>query len=104
MKVKLKVLSFELGDSYIQENDVVVSFSYEALSNSEIRFSLSAHAGQTESLYRFQLNLVYMIDIENMIFDTEDALIENCINAIIPSFSELIIAIDPIVRQEDERH
>lgn len=102
MKAKLDALSLEVEDTFLQGNDVHVEFEYEYLNDYEVKFFLFTYVGKSQYEYRFCLKMVYIVDFENKKIEDEVSMIQESIDAILPSITDFIIAVDTHI--QDRRH
>lgn len=102
MRVRLDALEFELGNPYIQNNDVHVTFEYEELKQNELEIFLMTYVGGDEKLlsYRYRLKLIYIVDMNGVEYHDKDEMICEAIHFITPSLSELIMVLDSVVKEE----
>lgn len=103
MNVRLDALQFDLGNPFIKSNDVHVHFEYERLEDNDVKLFMSSYVGNETDTYRFHIKLVYIVHFDTYIEDDE-RLVQETIDSILPSFTELIVILDSVVKEEKERH
>lgn len=101
-KIKLEALDVIVADSYLNDNDVHVNFEYEKLSEKELKLVLEAHIGKDQDCYRFFMKVIYHIEFQYYYHD-DNEMIENAIHIVIEPFMDLVIMIDQIVQEPQER-
>lgn len=102
MDPKIEALEYKRGNSFVFENDVQVNFEYEKLVNHQVKFFMTAYVGKNQTNYRFCLKLIYIIDMIHEHMDDND-IAKEAIKSIIPSFTQLIILLDPIEYEDNEK-
>lgn len=99
MKVQIQSIIIEVKNFYTDVNDVFINFEYEK-NEKDVKLFLKSFVGKNSlGFYRYSMDLDYLIqDIEN--YDSEQELINECINSIIPSLSQVIISIDSLIKNQ----
>lgn len=101
MKAVLDALNFEAGNLCNSNSEVHVQFEYEKLKERRVKFYLHVYVGVEEiDDFRFYVKIIYIIDCEDMIFDDDQVMIENAIQCMIPSLTQIVITLDTLVKEE----
>lgn len=103
MNLRLDAMTVDIDNVYLEMNEVHVHFEYEYFNENVMKLFLFSYVGESENDYRFCLKTIYMIDFENKRMNSEEEMIQECIEAIIPSLTELIMTIDSLLK-EKRRH
>lgn len=105
MKVVLDDLAITKGNPFNMGSKVIVHFEYQPyLDGHTYKFFVFAYVGNNENDYRFLMRVVYIVDFEETVIFDPSLFVNNIVNAIIPSLTDLIYAIDPMIKENDERH
>lgn len=101
MDARIEALQYDRGNPFVFENDVHVDFEYEKLANQQLKLFMTAYIGESQENYRFRLKLIYIIDMMHEYMD-ETSIAKEAVESVVPSFTQLIILLDPIECEDDE--
>lgn len=100
MKIFLDDIALTKGNPFNFESNVIVHFEYQPyLDGHTYKFYVFAYVGVDEKDYRFLIKIVYIVDFEGIQIMDLYIFIEDIVNAIIPSLTHLICAIDPMIKE-----
>lgn len=103
MELRLDGLNITVENPYVEENDVFVDFEYDETDRNELKFFLKVFVGKEDSDCRFSMKIIYLIDLENEIFDDDYIMIRNCMQMISESMIEVILVLDNLIKKSKER-
>ena len=101
-KIRLDALKVKVSDPYMDSHEVIVNFEYERLSKNEMKFFLEVYLGEDQFHYCFLLKIIFIIEFQYEIHD-ENQLLDESISLMIEPLMNIIIMIDTMVHQEQER-
>lgn len=100
--IRLDAMSVTLSNMSVKDNDIHVNFEYEKLSEKEIKIFLDTYVGKDRESYRFLLRVIYEVTLD-CYFSNDKLMIEETIRATTKPLMNLIVMIDDIINQQEER-
>ena len=101
MELRLDKMNLETNDLTILGNEVYVDLDYERVERDSLQLSLHAHVGDSKDNYRFKLDTVHTVILEENELDEEDSqIIQNNLQKITEWIADTVIDIDTHIKNE----
>ena len=99
MRVKLDNLEFFLKDETVLSEHVSVHFEYRELENKALKIYLNCLVGSdvSEKVYRYQLKLIYIIDLTGIEYNTDEEMLEQALTFLTEPLGDLVATLDSMI-------